>query len=182
MSASENKSAPIKLVIVVNGSGGVGKDTLCNFVGEKYASESVSSIDPIKKLAAECGWDGGKDDKSRRFLAELKRVCAEYNDLPTKYLMGKYEEFMSGSLNILFVHIREKEEIEKFKALVGVGCATLLVRRTDAETNWNNAADGNVEDYSYDYYYNNDLPLDEAKADFIKFMEKILSDYSDYSV
>ena len=74
MAASENKSAPIKLVIVVNGSGGVGKDTLCNFVGEKYASESVSSIDPIKKLAAECGWDGGKDDKSRRFLAELKRV------------------------------------------------------------------------------------------------------------
>ncbi len=165
-----------KIVIVVNGSGGVGKDTLCSFAGEEYAAKSVSSIDPIKKLAAKCGWDGEKNDKSRRFLAELKRVCAEYNDLPTKYLMEKYKEFINSELCILFVHIREKNEIEKFKAGVGVRCVTLLVRRGEAEKGWNNDADGNVEDYDYDYYYNNDLPLPEAKDDFIKFLKKILAD------
>ena len=177
MEVSANKRTPEKIVIIVNGSGGVGKDTLCGFAGEEYAAESVSSIDPIKKLAALCGWDGGKDDRSRRFLAELKRVCAEFNDLPTKYLTEKYNDFLKGESVILFVHIREKNEIDKFKACVSAPCVTLLVRRGGG-TRWNNDADGNVENYNYDYYYNNNLPLNEAKDDFINFLRKIFADHS----
>ena len=39
-----------KLVIVINGSGGVGKDSICSIVGKHYSTMNISSVDPIKKL------------------------------------------------------------------------------------------------------------------------------------
>ena len=44
-----------KPVIVINGSGGVGKDTLCEWVKQRIPTRIVSSVDPIKRLAAEGG-------------------------------------------------------------------------------------------------------------------------------
>ena len=41
----------MKLTIVINGMGGVGKDTLCRFAAERYKTENISSITPIKELA-----------------------------------------------------------------------------------------------------------------------------------
>ena len=48
----------MKLTIVINGKGGVGKDTLCRFAAERYKTRNISSITPIKELAAACGWQG----------------------------------------------------------------------------------------------------------------------------
>jgi hypothetical protein len=47
-----------KTVIVINGSGGVGKDTLCDIAATHYSVWNISSIDPIKELAAITGWNG----------------------------------------------------------------------------------------------------------------------------
>lgn len=33
-----------KIVIIINGNGGVGKDTLCDFAAEKYKVTNVSAI------------------------------------------------------------------------------------------------------------------------------------------
>ena len=159
-----------KKVIVINGSGDVGKDTICKVVGNHYKVMNVSSVDPIKKIASENGWDGKKNEKSRKFLADLKRLFVEYNDLPQRYLLEKYQEFMNGSDDILFVHIREPEEIAKFKNSVGEGCFTLLIRgRETAKKDWKNSSDDNVEKYSYDFYYENKKPLEELEIDFMSF-------------
>ena len=159
-----------KLVIVINGSAGVGKDTICKMVGKHYRVMNVSSVDPIKKIASENGWNGEKNEKSRRFLAELKRLFVDFNDLPQRYLLKRYQEFLRGDREILFVHIREPEEIAKFRNSVGAGCVTLLVRgRGNAKKAWNNAADDEVEDYKYDYYYINNRPLEELESDFLRF-------------
>ena len=48
----------MKLAIVINGGGGAGKDTLCDFAAKKFKTVNVSSIDPIKKIAGENGWKG----------------------------------------------------------------------------------------------------------------------------
>lgn len=162
-----------KLVIVINGSAGVGKDTICEVVGKYYRVMNVSSIDPIKKIASENGWNGEKNEKSRKFLADLKQLFVDYNDLPQKYLMEKHEEFLNGDGEILFVHIREPEEIAKFKGSVGTGCVTLLIRgREDAKKVWHNAADDEVENYKYDYYYVNCYPLEEMESDFLEFLRR----------
>ena len=53
-----------KVAIVINGPGGVGKDTLCELAARHFKVRNVSSITPIKEIAAMCGWHGEKDDKA----------------------------------------------------------------------------------------------------------------------
>lgn len=164
-----------KLIIVINGSGGVGKDTICGIVGKHYKTMNVSSIDPIKKIAYENGWKGEKSAKARKFLAGLKQVFIDYNDLPQKYLMRCCREFWESDDEIMFVHIREPREIEKFKNNCSGECATLLIRgRNNAKKNWNNVADDYVENYNYDFCYENNKRFKELESDFLKFFERML--------
>lgn len=166
-----------KIVIIINGNGGVGKDTLCDFAGEFYNVLSISSITPIKEIASKYGWDGQKDSKSRKFLSDLKKVFVEYNDLPFIYLVNEYNKFLNDKNEILFVHVREAQEIKKFREFVTIPCVTLLVRRKEVDKiNWGNESDNNVEKCDYDYYYDNDKKLIEAKQDFKIFIENIISD------
>ncbi len=164
-----------KFVVVVNGKGEAGKDTLCDITGKYYRTRNVSSIDPIKKIASENGWDGAKDSRSRKFLADLKSLFAAYNDLPTRYLTEQYQQFLASDAEIMFVHIREPEEIEKFINSVGkTPCVSLLVRREQANVSWwGNEADDNVEQFSYDYYYNNILPIEAVEQDFMVFFDRM---------
>lgn len=166
-----------KIAIVINGQGGVGKDTLCDLAAEEFSIYNVSSITPIKEIAKSFGWTGGKDDKSRKFLAALKALSVEYNDFPTLWLRERYGEFLASDKQIMFIHIREPEEIAKFVGATGGEAKTLLIRggervRTSA---YGNAADDCVENYYYDYYYTNDKSLDIAKAEFTSLLRDILS-------
>lgn len=164
-----------KIVIIINGNGGVGKDTLCSFASEQYKVTNVSAITPIKDLAYQCGWRGEKDPKSRKLLADLKKAFVEYNDLPYLYLIDEYEKFLRNNTQILFVHIREGEEIDKFKQYVKIPCITLLIRRNNLLKSWGNDSDDNVEKYAYDYIYNNNNTLAEARNDFGLFLQEIIS-------
>jgi len=164
-----------KLVIVINGSGGVGKDTLCGIVAKHYRTMNISSIDPIKKIALENGWKGEKSPKARKFLADLKQLFIAFNDLPLTYLLERYREFLESDNEILFVHIRESEEIEKFKKSLGGACVTLLIRgRGNTKKSWNNTADDEVENYQYDFCYVNNKKFGELENDFLTFFDKIL--------
>ena len=167
-----------KAVIVINGAGGVGKDTLCDLASLHFKVYNVSSITPIKEIAAQCGWNGAKDDKSRRFLSDLKLLCVEYNDYPTLWALERYKEFLNSESDVMFLHVREPEEIKKFVVATENKAKTLLVRggartRKDA---YGNSSDDGVENYSYDYYYVNEKTLDIAEAEFTSLIEKILSD------
>jgi hypothetical protein len=164
-----------KTAFVINGGGGVGKDTLCDFAAKHFKVFNESTITPIKRIAAQCGWDGSKDDKSRKFLSDLKRLCVEYNDYPTNWALEQYNDFMAGDDEIMFMHIREPEEIAKFVNATGGEAKTLLIRggaRT-RKIAYGNASDDAVEDYSYDYYFVNEKSLEEAERDFIEFLRKI---------
>ena len=166
-----------KVAIVINGAGGVGKDTLCDLAAGHFAVMNISTITPIKDVARQCGWDGRKDDRSRRFLSDLKRLCVDYNDFPTVWAMEKYREFMDSEFSILFVHIREAEEIKKFVDATGGKAKTLLIRGGDRmkKGNYGNVSDDEVENYAYDYYFTNDKTLAEAETDFGKLLTEVLA-------
>lgn len=68
-----------KLVVIINGSGGVGKDTVCDAAAAFWKTRNISSITPILRVAESAGWDGVKTPASRRFLSELKQSCTEFN-------------------------------------------------------------------------------------------------------
>lgn len=168
----------MKLAIVINGAGGVGKDTLCMIAAKKYKVRNVSSITPIKEIASLCGWCGEKSDRARKFLSDLKRLTIEYSDFPTQYLTKQYAEFLASDEEILFVHIREPEEIAKFVSATEGKAVTLLVRagrRFVHGNKYGNASDDCVEEYPYNYIFYNDRPLgEETERHFIEYLDRMV--------
>ena len=63
----------MKEIVVINGSVGVGKDTFVQFCAEYAPIMNISSVDKVKEAAKVlAGWNGEKDEKSRKFLSDLK--------------------------------------------------------------------------------------------------------------
>jgi hypothetical protein len=83
-----------KQIYILNGMGGCGKDTFASFLSEVCGVFKYSSIDRVKQIAYECGWDGGKTEKDRKFLSDLKCLLTDYNDLPFNDVRNRIEEFM----------------------------------------------------------------------------------------
>lgn len=75
-----------KQIFIINGSGGVGKDTFITFFNEAVGgrAQSYSTITPVKKIAKYVGWDGLKTEKARKFLSDLKALLNEFNDYTFK--------------------------------------------------------------------------------------------------
>ena len=172
-----------KVIIVINGKGGCGKDTLCNFASEKYFTLNVSSIDPIKKMAKVIGWDGGKTSEDRKFLADLKALVTQYNDGANEYILKRAKDFADfPEYKIMFVHIREPDMIEHFKetarhCIPDIPVISLLIRRKDKEyIVYGNRADDDVENYQYDKVFENNESITTVKKNFLKLLDEILTD------
>lgn len=168
---------PIKpLVIIINGAGGVGKDTVCDVISKNYQTFVCSSITPIKRIAHHIGWKGEKTDKDRKMLSDLKDICTEYNDLPFKYMAEKLELARTEpNVDIMIFHIREPQEIAKFRQYAKeqtYTCKTLLIRSERAQQSYGNHADDDVENYPYDMVYQNDGTLENLDKDFMDFWKK----------
>ena len=168
-----------KLVVVINGAGGVGKDTLCGFAAEEYCVRNVSSVDPIKNLARMAGWEGEKNDRARKMLSDLKRLFTEYNDLPLRYIREQYAQFLNSEEQVMFVHIREPEEIARFVETAPNHIKTLLITNSNRELAiYGNASDDNVALYSYDGIYDNRHSLEETKEIFLSFFHQYFQKYA----
>lgn len=168
-----------KMVVVINGPGGVGKDTLISAVAKKYVVDNYSSVDVIKGIAYEYGWGGEKTDKARAFLHDLKNAFAKYNGLPQHCVLDRCRNFVKNDYDdVLFVHIREPEEIRDFVARAPCEVVTLLIDAPFARRSYGNYADDNVHRFNYDLRYYNSLPLNEAEPDFVKLFDGWFKMYS----
>ena len=169
----------MKQVVIINGKGGVGKDFLCDIVGKYYKTKVISVVDEVKRIAETCGWKGEKTPEARKFLSDLKLALEKYNSSPLISVFEKLNTFIQEEDEILFIHMREKNDIETIKQLVnftGMGkslsITTLLVERDGLSDNiYGNVADDNVNDYNYDYVYKNNCSLDKVENNFIKYFE-----------
>ena len=173
--AEEKQAVNGKLVLVINGKGGVGKDAFCDAAAQSFAVKNVSAITPVKAIAAQCGWQGQKDLKSRKFLADLKQLLVDYNGFPNAYLEGEYRSFLQSEADILFVHIREAEQIQDFLRRIPGKKAALLIRSQRVEgATYGNAADDLVEAYPYDYVFQNDGALEQLPQAVRQFLRSVL--------
>ena len=159
-----------KKIVIINGSGGVGKDTFVEFCSEYAKVKNISSVDKVKEAAKILvNWNGEKDEKSRKFLADLKKMSIDYNNYPITYIKEQAEEFLKDAdQEIMFIHIRETSEIAKVKELLDA--KSLLISSNRVEKIVSNSSDANVENYEYDYYIQNDGTLDELKIKAEKFV------------
>ena len=114
-----------KQVFIINGGGGVGKDTFISLVNKafKYSKfnksnnpvMNFSSVDKVKKIATMIGWNGEKTEKDRKLLYDLKSLTTEYNDMSFNSMKEKVSEFKFNDSTMLFLHVREPIEIERAK-------------------------------------------------------------------
>lgn len=156
-----------KQIIIINGTGGSGKDTFVEFA-TKYAKVcNYSSIDKVKEIAKMVGWDGGKSEKDRKFLSDLKRLTTDYNDMAFCDIKEKIEEFLNSPNEIMFIHIREPEEIERVSQTFNA--KTLLIKREGLENINTNYSDASVDNYSYDFIIENTTldALDKKAQEFV---------------
>jgi dephospho-CoA kinase len=172
-------------VVIVNGKPGVGKTTFENLcarvVGNAYCNKR-STVDKIKEIAANAGWDGVKDAAARKMLSDLKDIFTEYNDMPFNDILKFLDEWeaelvyynVSHHPHILFVDDREPEHIDRLKK--ALKATTLLIRRPDVEEEeTSNHADENVFEYKYDWVINNNSDLTELYEEAKRFVNSIFS-------
>lgn len=166
-----------KQIIIINGQGGVGKDTICDIVKKHYKIKVVSSIDMIKAIAIYGGWDKQKDLKGRKLLSDIKLAFSEYNDLPFKQMAHEIKIFKNfRDEQFLFIHVREPEEIKKLVSEYPE-IKTLLITRGESQLNFGNMSDDNVLNYDYDFVFENNGELENLENDFMDFFNnKVLSD------
>jgi len=172
-------------IVIINGSAETGKDKFVKIFKDKFENlriKNISSVDKVKSVAEIAfGWNGKKDDKSRKMLSDMKRVWSEFNDGPTKYVFEKIdidtkyciEKNKKLENNIYFLHIREPEEIDKVKNKYEKNCITLLIRK-NTEYIPSNYSDKNVENYKYDYIIENNGDIKELEKNAVKFKKFLI--------
>ena len=162
----------MKQIIVINGQGGVGKDTFIELLaGGKLKIINVSSVDGIKELARMVGWNGAKEERDRKFLSDLKILTTNYCGFSENYLINKAKEFLESDNDLMFVHIREPFCIQEFLNKFTTA-KTLLIKRKDIY-NYGNMADDGVFDFNYDYVVENYGTLDELEVIATQFVNDI---------
>ena len=75
------------MLFIVNGRPGVGKTTFEKMVQQRVGELNctiLSTVDFIKKIAEEAGWDGEKTPESRAYLSDLKDLFTKWLDAPFK--------------------------------------------------------------------------------------------------
>lgn len=185
-------------VVIINGKPQSGKDTFCKYA-QGYCDDDesantliISSVDPLKEMLTQLGWDGTKTDKIRDILMDMKQLWVQNQDGPTMFLFNNILEFhkaYTGEDNIVFVHIREPEEIKKLvNALtgfesMGIDVISLLVIRKGGEDTPNQPAETRRSDdevlinsYEYDVTINNDEDLIKLQELAAEFVDKLLED------
>lgn len=157
--------------------GGSGKDSFvkaCQNINPTI--QNISSIEYVKQVAHELGWDGIKDTKGRRFLSDLKMALSAYNDAPFIMTIKDIEDYDKDAT--VFVHIRESDDIDKYKAYFehnGDIVTTVLINNSRVKPIASNFADADVYNSSYDWIIDNEGTLDDLAQTatfFLKNFEK----------
>ena len=170
----------MKKIFILNGSGGVGKDTFVKYVNaytsilKRITCDHTSSIKLVKSYAHNLGWRGDKTEKDRKFLSDLKVALTEYDDSPFTDLRNYVYDFRKSRWDILFIDIREPEEIERAKK--EFDAKTILIKSDRVEHVTSNMADAGVFDYEYDIVIENNGTLEDLFDTAIKFSKEYIFD------
>ena len=166
----ENRQRPI--VYIINGVGGSGKSSFVSLCKEICPSvEEISTVDFVKQVAKFAGWDEVKDDRGRRFLADIKDAMDRYDRLTIKSVEQRID---ADNSKIYFVNARSPYDIEYLKRKYNA--KAILIDRPGIPLIFSNHADAKVYDYKYDIVIKNNGNVDDFKNKAKSFLisEKIL--------
>ena len=174
-------------VVVVNGRPGVGKSEFerlclekCNVFnrtpgfrpGTDLWVDITSTVDFVKDIAFDCGWDGTKTPENRKFLSDLKALLTNWGDVPFNVIVQHAKSLPGTGDWLMFVDCREPAEIQRLKDIMNA--TTVLIRREgDEDFKYSNISDASVFDYDYDLTIHNNsdiIDLEKKAVNFIEYM------------
>jgi len=163
-----------KVIVVINGGAGVGKDTFISFFGKYVPTAYIHIADFAKTIARSIGWNGRKDEKGRRLLSDIKVAIDNYNDGNFNKICEETEKFLSdhseyAGKQCLYIAMREPADIERFQAKYKA--TSLLIVNNNVTPITSNIGDAGVSGYNYDYVITNNgslEALDYKAEDFAK--------------
>ena len=165
------QTSEMKKIFILNGSGGVGKDTFVDIVGEMVPTKHISIIDKVKKAAKFFGWDNDKSDVGRRFLSDLKDLTDGYNNFNMRYVIEEIDVFIKNDSEheFLFVDVRESAQI-KLLTSIFKDALTVIVTNKNVPKIMTNRADSGVFDMKYNYNVKNDGTISDLVEEAKKFV------------
>lgn len=156
-STSDTKQKPI---IILNGTGGSGKNTFADMFSASYHVAHISMVDIVKIMVGKMGLVSHvKDETYRKFLSDIKLALEAYLDLPFKSVTQAVDVLLrDDSTDIIFIDMREPYDIERISKLYDI--TTVLVYNPRVADITSNIADASVYDMAYDYVVENSGDLD----------------------
>lgn len=157
-------------IVIINGYPESGKDTFINYCSQYAKVKNISTVDRVKEALKILGWDGkSKTPEVRKALSDMKDISTKLFNGPFNYVT--LEAKVAHNTEIVFIHCREPEEIDKLKN--ALGAATLLIDRVKSDRQITNHADQKVYNYSYDYIVDNNDTLDMLKLHAKLFVKRL---------
>lgn len=179
--ASSTNEKRRKHTFVMCSSAQTGKGTFVNYITrylrDKYGIQEwpyvlyCSTIDPIKDIMTVYGWNGIKDEKSRKCMSDLKQVFSEWSDMPFKHIQLRIEYTEAP---FIFVDCREPEEVARFQRefnAVSVGL------KRDGLEEFRNEADLLAQTNSPDFLIPNNGSLEDLKYQAITFIDRFIKNH-----
>lgn len=159
-------------IVIINGYPTSGKDTFVECCKEFAGIKNILTSTPAKYALQWLGWDGVKTDTARDILSTLIEISYEMWDGPIKYVL---EEIDRGNQEIVFIHCREPENIDKLKKAIHQKVYTVFVDRQESrKPEYNNSSDSDVENYEYDLFIDNNGTLNDLKRSAEMFVNLLL--------
>ena len=163
-----------KRVYIVNGRPRAGKGTLIQIMKDNYPVHHLSTVDTVKVLARQMGWNGTKTPENRQMLSDLK-------DFYSKNFDGPFREMTeaTNSHDYCVFEIREPKEIERLQKwceLNWIICDTILVQSDKHDATSTCHSDVNVDGFDYRYIVNNYNSLDDYEHNCKEFLKSIMDE------
>lgn len=181
----------MKKLIILNGTGGAGKDTFYKYISEylfqHYNQTSIhySYVEFTREMLKEYGIDPSeKTAKYRQLLATINHALTDYRNIPLRDCCSLIDDMLfkrlnddpyeycvnPNEINCIFLDVREPLVIDSFKKLYP-NTATILI--DNGRINNSTNEDKNVKNYLYDYVIFNVGSVDELQSQAEHIAEKL---------
>ena len=163
----------MKKVIIINGSGGVGKNTFVDLVAKYIPAAFYDSVKVVKDMATLAGWSGSKTEEDRKFLSDIRDLTTNYNDLSYNKVKESIVSFYKYDRcnSVLFINMRDQKDTDR--VMKELGALTLLIRNSNVKKVNSNHADADVEKRDYDFIIENNGTLQELDKKAYSFVESL---------
>lgn len=162
----------MKYILIINGFPRSGKDIFCDILGEisDIPVFTTSWVEYIKLIAPEYGWNGKKDLRGRKLLADL---ADENNGLCFHHILKKEKTISLVKDEFIYcIHARRPKDIQRllsFYEIDGYDAYSICIERGEVKDRpRSNTADSEIYNFIYDYYIHNDYSGDTWRDEFKK--------------